>query len=226
MARFKDLCVDVGSTSVMASFWGQVLGLTTPADNPEVLAGDLPEKTIWLNQVPEPRTVKQRVHLDVHTNAIEELERLGARVLKPITEEQHWAVMADPEGGEFCGFVREKDSEYRLMELVVDSADAEAQARWWAGIVGGEVAHDPDKPWYWLENVPGLPFQYWVFVPVPEPKTVKNRIHWDITADDLDSVLAAGATLLRPKDDTIGWHVCADPEGNEFCVFLTGDRGI
>ncbi|MEU4394907.1 VOC family protein [Kribbella sp. NPDC023855] len=226
MVRFKDLCVDVGSTSVMASFWGQVLGLTTPADNPEVLAGDLPEKTIWLNHVPEPRTVKQRVHLDVHTNSIEELERLGASVLKPITEEQHWAVMADPEGGEFCGFVREKDSEYRLMELVVDSADAEAQARWWAGIVGGEVAHDPDKPWYWLENVPGLPFQYWVFVPVPEPKTVKNRIHWDVTADDLDSVLAAGATLLRPKDDTIGWHVCADPEGNEFCVFLTGDRGI
>jgi hypothetical protein len=220
LGRFKDLCVDVGSTSVMASFWGQALGLTSPADNPEVLVGDRPEKTIWLNRVPEPRTVKQRVHLDVHTTAIAELERLGAAVLKPISAEQQWAVMADPEGGEFCGFVREKEAEYRLMELVVDSADAEAQARWWAGIVGGEVAHDPDKPWYWLEDVPGLPFQYWVFVPVPEPKTVKNRIHWDITADSLDPVLAAGATLLRPKDDTIGWHICADPEGNEFCVFL------
>ena len=220
VGRFKDLCVDVGSTSVMASFWGQVLGLTTPADNPEVLLGDRPEKTIWLNRVPEPRTVKQRVHLDVHTSGIADLARLGASVLEPITEERHWAVMADPEGGEFCGFVRENHSEYRLMELVVDSADAEAQARWWAGIVGGDFSHDPDKPWYWLENVPGLPFQYWVFVPVPEPKTVKNRIHWDLTADDLDAVLAAGATLLRPKDDTIGWHVCADPEGNEFCVFL------
>ncbi|NEA32194.1 VOC family protein [Streptomyces sp. SID13031] len=220
LGRFKDLCIDVGSPSVMTAFWGQLLGLTSPADNPEVLVGDRPEKTIWLNRVPEPRTVKQRVHLDVHTSAIGDLERLGATVLSPVSERQHWAVLADPEGGEFCGFVREKLPEYRLMELAVDSTDPEAQARWWAGVVGGEVGHDPGKPWYWLEDVPGLPFKYWVFNPVPEPKTVKNRIHWDITADGLDAVLAAGARLLRPKDDTIGWHVCADPEGNEFCVFL------
>jgi hypothetical protein len=220
VARFKDLCIDVTWPSAMTSFWGQVLGLSSPPDNPEVLVGDRPEKTIWINKVPEPRTVKQRVHLDVHTAAIADLERLGAAVQAPITDERHWAVMTDPEGGEFCGFVRDKVPEYRLMELVVDSADPEAQARWWAGVVGGDVAHDPGQPWYWLENVPGLPFPYWVFVPVPEPKTVKNRIHWDVTAEDLQAVLAAGATLLRAKDDQIGWHVCADPEGNEFCVFL------
>jgi hypothetical protein len=220
VARFKDLCVDVTWPSAMTPFWGQVLGLTSPADNPEVLVGDRPQKTIWINKVPEPRTVKQRVHLDVHTSAIDELVKLGATVLSPITDEQHWAVLADPEGGEFCGFVRETVPEYRLMELVVDSADPEAQARWWAGVVGGDVSHDPGKPWYWLENVPGLPFPYWVFVPVPEPKTVKNRIHWDVTADELRPVIDAGATLLRAKDDEIGWNVCADPEGNEFCVFL------
>lgn len=220
LGRFKDLCVDVGSPSVMTAFWGKLLGLTSPADNPEVLVGDRPEKTIWINRVAEPKTVKQRVHLDVHTRAVADLERLGATVLSPITEQRRWAVMADPEGGEFCGFVREKPTEYRLMELVVDATDPEAQARWWAGVVGGDVGHNAEDPWYWLENVPGLPFKYWVFNPVPEPKTVKNRIHWDITADDLPAVLGAGARLLRPKDNTIGWHVCADPEGNEFCVFL------
>ncbi|WBQ06979.1 VOC family protein [Kribbella sp. CA-293567] len=220
LGRFKDLCIDVGSPSVMTSFWGQVLGLTTPADNPEVLLGNRPEQTVWINRVLEARTLKQRVHLDVNTTSVEALERLGARLLSPVSEEQPWAVLADPEGGEFCGFVRDKVPEYRLMELVVDSADPAAQAAWWAGIVGGDVGQEPGKPYCWLENVPGLPFKYWVFVPVPEPKAVKNRIHWDITADDLDAVLAAGATLLRPKDDTIGWHVCADPEGNEFCVFL------
>jgi hypothetical protein len=65
-----------------------------------------------------------------------------------------------------------------------------------------------------------------VFINVPEPKTVKNRIHWDVYADPED-MLAAGATLLRPRDEDytpgsaklIGWHVMADPEGNEFCVF-------
>jgi len=220
IARFKDLCVDVSCPSAMVAFWGRVLGLTAPADNPNVLVGDVPEKTIWMCQVPEPRTVKQRVHLDVHTGAIDDLLRDGATVQSPATDEQHWTVMEDPEGGEFCGFVRDTVPAYRLMELVVDSADPEAQVRWWAGAVGGDVASTPGKPWYWLENVPGLPFPYWVFVPVPEPKTVKNRIHWDVTAPALQPVLDAGATLLRPKDDEIGWHVCADPEGNEFCVFL------
>lgn len=220
VARFKDLCIDVTWPSAMTSFWGQVLGLSSPADNPDVLVGDLPEKTIWINKVPEPRTVKQRVHLDVHTGSIAALERLGATVQSPITDEQGWAVMTDPEGGEFCGFVREKVPEYRLLELIVDAADPEAQARWWAGLVGGDFGSGEGKPYYWLENVPGMPFKYWVFVPVPEPKTVKNRIHWDVTADDLQAVLDAGATLLRAKDDQIGWHVCADPEGNEFCVFL------
>jgi len=220
VGRFKDLCVDVSCPSAMTSFWGQVLGLTSPADNPEVLVGDRPERTIWINKVPEPRSVKQRVHLDVHTAAIEDLEKLGAKVQSPSTDDQHWTVMEDPEGGEFCGFVRDSVPAYKLMELVVDSAEPEAQARWWAGVVGGEVANAPGKPWYWLENVPGLPFPYWVFVPVPEPKTVKNRVHWDLTADELQPVLDAGATLLRPKDDEIGWNVCADPEGNEFCVFL------
>ena len=226
VARFKDLCVDVTCPSAMTSFWGQVLGLTRPADNPEVLFGDQPEKTVWINQVPEPRTVKQRVHLDVNVAAVEDLEQLGASVLSPISKQQRWAVMADPEGGEFCAFVRDSVSSYKLMELVVDSADPQAQARWWAEVVGGQVRHNPAKPWYWLENVPGLPFTYWVFVPVPEPKTVKNRIHWDVTAPELQPVLDAGAKLLRPKDDEISWFVCADPEGNEFCVFLPaeGDR--
>lgn len=220
IARFKDLCVDVSSPSEMAAFWGGVIGLTTPADNPNVLVGDVPEKTIWMCKVPETKTVKNRVHLDVITGEIEDLERQGAKVMVPESAEQHWTVMTDPEGGEFCGFVRETVPAYRLMELVVDSAEPEAQARWWAGVLGVDVSSRPGAPYYWLENVPGLPFRYWVFNPVPEPKTVKNRVHWDVSAPALQPVLDAGATLLRPKDDEIGWHVCADPEGNEFCVFL------
>ncbi|RZU18770.1 hypothetical protein EV645_0969 [Kribbella rubisoli] len=220
IARFKDLCVDVSSPSEMVAFWGRVIGLTAPADNPNVLVGDAPEKTIWMCKVPETKTVKNRVHLDLITGAIEDLEREGAKVLIPASEDQQWTVMTDPEGGEFCGFVRDTVPAYRLMELIVDSAEPEKQARWWAGVVGGDFMSRPGTPYFWLENVPGLPFRYWVFVPVPEPKTVKNRVHWDVTAPALQPVLDAGATLLRPKDDEIGWHVCADPEGNEFCVFL------
>jgi hypothetical protein len=223
IARFKDLCVDVNSVGPMAEFWAQVLGLTAAPDNPAKLRGDLPEQTVWINEVPEPRTVKQRVHLDVHTASIAELEKLGATMQSPITDEQSWAVMEDPEGGELCGFPRDSVPAYRLMEIVVDSADPERQARWWADVLGADFKPGEGKPYCWLENVPGLPFEYWVFISVPEPKTVKNRIHWDVTAGALQPVLDAGATLLRAQDDEIGWHVCADPEGNEFCVFLPKD---
>jgi hypothetical protein len=57
------------------------------------------------------------------------------------------------------------------------------------------------------------------FIRVPEAKTVKNRIHWDVTVTDVEALLDGGATLLRAKDDEIRWHVLADPEGNEFCAF-------
>ena len=54
---------------------------------------------------------------------------------------------------------------------------------------------------------------------MPEPKTAKNRIHLDVTTDDVDALVAAGATVLRAQDDEIGWTVLADPHGNEFCAF-------
>jgi hypothetical protein len=130
--------------------------------------------------------------------------------------------MTDPEGGEFCAFVREDPPAERLHGLVVDSADAGAQARWWAEVYGvGVTASDG---WFTLKGVPGMPIQTMDFVPVPEPKTEKNRVHWDVTVADVAPILAAGATLLREPDRDIGWHVLADPEGNEFCAFTVGNE--
>jgi len=40
-----------------------------------------------------------------------------------------------------------------------------------------------------------------------------------VLTDDVDAVIAAGATVLRARDDEIGWTVLADPDGNEFCAF-------
>jgi hypothetical protein len=63
-----------------------------------------------------------------------------------------------------------------------------------------------------------MPITTMDFVPVPEPKTVKNRIHWDVHGT-VEAIRAKGATLLRARDQETSWHVMADPEGNEFCVF-------
>ncbi|ACV05656.1 Uncharacterised protein [Kytococcus sedentarius] len=58
-----------------------------------------------------------------------------------------------------------------------------------------------------------------VFVPVPEPKVEKNRVHPDLWGGEADLV-AAGATVV---DRQPGWVVLADPEGNEFCAFAPPD---
>ncbi|GAA2110457.1 VOC family protein [Microlunatus panaciterrae] len=215
-ARFKDLCIDTRHPGVAAPFWSAALGLRAEGDGaPAVLRDEVAEHTIWLNTVPEPKIGKNRVHLDLHTGSIEELVDLGATVVATLPR---WTVLADPEGNELCAFIRDVDDlpRYRLYELSVDAAQPERIATWWAERWNLQAHADPDGFW-WLDPGAGLPWEM-VFAPVPEPKTAKNRVHWDVWGDP-DDFLDAGATLLRAKDDEIGWHVLADPEGNEFCVF-------
>lgn len=219
LARFKDLCADAVDVSLLAEFWGRVLGLRAEATrNGARLSGDAPGQTVWINQVPEPKSVKHRVHLDVHA------ESDGIAGAMPISApgEFRWRVLADPEGGEFCVFVRDLVPAYRLYEVVVDSADCAAQAAWW-GELFGVPPQDSGQDFHWLDHVPGMPFEALVFGDVPEPKTVKNRIHWDVAVDGraaLDELVRRGAAILREPDDDIDWFVMADPEGNEFCAFV------
>jgi hypothetical protein len=220
LARFKDLCVDVVDLHVMAPFWASALGLTpdpAPREGLVKLVGSGPDQTVWLNGVPEARTVKNRIHLDVHASGPDAL--VGATPLSA-EGEFRWRVMADPEGGEFCVFTRAEVPAYKLYEVVVDCVDSTATAAWWAEVLGVPVHSDDDE--VWLEDVPGMPFEALVFDVVPEPKTVKNRVHWDVdvaSAAAIEDLVARGATVLRTPDDDISWTVMADPEGNEFCAF-------
>lgn len=217
-AAFKDLCLDVVDATVQARFWSALLGLEIAGRGADLrLVGATPEQTVWINVVPEPHTVKNRVHLDVHGTSVEWAEALGARVVEPHAE---WTVMSDPEGGEFCLFRRDSLPAYRLYEIVVDCAEPAQLAGWWAGIFGARLGHDDGDAWWWIDQITGSPFESLVFVPVPERKSVKNRVHWDVTIDRLDDLTDAGAVLLRAQDQEIDWNVMADPEGNEFCAFV------
>jgi hypothetical protein len=219
IARFKDLCLDAGDQARLGSFWAAVLGRVWEAqeNGDGLLKGPTPRHKIWINRVPEAKTVKHRVHLDIYARDLAGLEAFGATIVEPRHGTRTWTVMADPEGGEFCAFPRAEPPAERLHGLVVDSADPQAQAQWWAEVYGvGVIRNDG---WFTVEGVPGMPILTMDFVSVPEPKTVKNRVHWDVTVPDVAPLVAAGATVLREPDGDIRWHVLADPEGNEFCAF-------
>jgi hypothetical protein len=216
IAQFKDLCLDAVDVARVGEFWAAVLGRAwePKEDDDGVLTGPAPGHRIWVNGVPEPKAVKNRVHLDIYARSLADLEALGATVVEPFPQR---TVMADPEGGEFCAFLRDEIPAERLHGLVVDCADPGALARWWGSVYGVSVTDNGGS--FTLEGVPGMSIQTMDFVPVPEPKTAKNRVHWDVTVPDAAALISAGATLLRESGGDIDWHVLADPGGNEFCAF-------
>jgi Glyoxalase-like domain len=221
LATFKDLCLDARDPVLLGEFWAGALDLELHRQEggDTYLTGPTPQHTIWVNRVAEPQTVKHRVHLDVNVGSVAELEARGAAVLD--AESFRWVLMADPEGGEFCAFVREGPIAQRLFEVVVDTADSPEEAHrlaaWWAEVLGGRLV-DSERGFSYVDQVPGTPYDSLDFIPVPEPKTAKNRVHLDVSTPDLDALLAAGATVLHDRAD-LGWTVLADPAGNEFCAF-------
>ena len=218
---YRDLCFDAARPLVAGEFWSALLGyrLDRHDDGDADLVGPTKRHTIWFNGVPEPKQVKSRVHVDVRLDDPLAVPA-GATVLREPDDEVHWRVLADPDGLELCVFGPREGAPSGVFELCVDSAEPRAIASWWAQRFGVAV-QDEGKPWVWLEDVPGMPFPYFVFNAVPEPKTVKNRVHWDVVLQDasVEDLVAAGATVLRRPDEEIRWTVLADPEGNEFCAF-------
>src|SRR4051794_19393865 len=105
-------------------------------------------------------------------------------------------------------------------QVIVDARDPAALGRWWLEALGWVVVDD-DPRWYEirpaLDRMPGL-----LFVPVPEKKETKNRLHLDLRPDDqpaeVERLVALGATRVDVGQGETEWVVLADPEGNEFCV--------
>ncbi len=138
------------------------------------------------------------------------------------------------------------------IQVVVDSADPHTLADWWAETLGWQVEPQDEA---FIKDMIGKGFAteaetkthngalVWklgaairhpdqdsgrprvLFQVVPEPKTVKDRIHLDIKAGpdnreaEHEKLLARGATFLyREQQGPMQWITMADPEGNEFCV--------
>ena len=109
----------------------------------------------------------------------------------------------------------------RMQSVSFDSRDPAATARFWEAALGWRITEE-DRDEVVLEppvGGPGAPDL--VFVRVPDPKSVKNRVHLDLRPDDQHAEVTRleglGAARTGTSHDST-WVVMADPEGNEFCV--------
>jgi predicted enzyme related to lactoylglutathione lyase len=105
------LVLDCANLEVLAEFWSKALGYTVSgfAEQWGMLKGPNEGEVFLLQRVPEPKSGKNRMHIDITADDIEakaeELETIGATRLEagPISQfGMTWITMADPEGNEFC----------------------------------------------------------------------------------------------------------------------------
>ena len=111
----------------------------------------------------------------------------------------------------------------RLHHIVIDTHDLPGLARFWTEALGWRVLSERDREIVigTDENAPaGI-----CFMPVTGVKTVKNRVHLDLTTSaadrdaEIERLLALGARRVDiGQTGQESWTVLADPEGNEFCV--------
>src|SRR6201987_4751429 len=119
----------------------------------------------------------------------------------------------------------------KFTELSIDCADPHGLARFWCSVLDYEVQDDQDEfvaigsPMVPEgKHRPGPVPPMLTFAPVPEGKTVKNRLHLDVNPTDrsqdeeIARLIGLGATVLYDNRPEFGWVTLADPEGNEFDV--------
>lgn len=189
-----NLVVDSADPPALTRFWADLLRL--PPDGARVHA---PGLTLAFVPANEPKTAKNRIHLDLASHSTDDQHAivshalsLGAAHADIGQGRTPWVVLRDPQGNEFC--VLEPRPEYAatgpVAAIVVDALAPASQAAAWSAITGRQIARATDDfaslqgTGPWLE-----------FVRVAEPKVSRNRVR----------------LVVGP-----GTEIHTDPEGNEF----------
>jgi len=107
--------------------------------------------------------------------------------------------------------------------VALDASDALAAASFWAAVLGRSVGEGANSDNAVIDADPAVPGSRIGFHRVPEGKTVKNRMHFDLITTDfdveIDRITGLGATKLNEvKNGSAHWVTLADPEGTEFDV--------
>jgi hypothetical protein len=238
--RLVHLVVDAADPDRLARFWAAALDWVIGAvDGAEIDVWprgyhypDPVALPLVFVPVPEPKTGKNRIHLDLATRSAEHqaglvarLVILGATVADIGQGRVPWQVMADPEGNEFC--VLEPRPVYAgtgpVAAVVADCADPGAVAGFWR-LATGWVPGDSVEGGVSLRSPAGTG-PYLELLRSADARTVKNRVHLDVAPEPGENQAAAVAALTKagavPADvgqGEVSWAVLADSEGSEFCV--------
>jgi predicted enzyme related to lactoylglutathione lyase len=239
--RLVHLVVDAADPAGLARFWAAALGWEVAEEEPDEVVispqgysyPDPAALPLVFVAVPDPKTGKNRVHLDLATESaghqaaeVQRLLGLGAVPADIGQGDVPWQVLADPEANEFC--VLDPRPAYLgigpVAAVVADCRDPAAAAGFWE-LATGRVRSSTDPDWVQLRSPRGAgPFLE--LVRTAEPKRAKNRVHLDVApypgedhAVAVQALIDAGAVPADVGQTAdVTWTVLADPEGSEFCV--------
>ncbi|MFI8763575.1 VOC family protein [Streptomyces sp. NPDC053792] len=238
--RLVQINMKAQDDALLGRFWAEALGWEVDSEAPgvtnlEPVGFTYPDPVavcVDIVHSPEPKTVKNRVHLDLatdsashHAELVARLQDLGATLADVGQGDVPWTVMADPEGNEFC--VLEPRPVYRgtgpIAAVVVDCTDPRAMARFWGEAMDWTV-HEVTDGHATMRSSKGVG-PYLEFLRTPDTKHVWNRVHLDVRpypGDDMAAeearLRSLGATDPGIDQSALSWTVLTDPEGNEFCL--------
>ncbi|GAB3151560.1 VOC family protein [Microbispora hainanensis] len=241
-----------GDDAALGRFWADALGWGVSSEGPGVTNVE-PLNFTWPDPaavcvdvvaVPDPETVRYRVHLDLATTSaahqaelVARLKELGATPADVGQGDVPWTVLADPEGNVFR--VLEPREIYRdtgpIAAVVVHCEDPRAMARFWDEAIDWtlhEVSDDHARLRSATGAGPYLEFVRAAPRTMPDAAPVWTRVHLDLLpypgddqAAEVARLTTLGATPADVGQGDVSWVVLADPEGHEFCVLRPAALG-
>ncbi|MDI2033716.1 VOC family protein [Paenarthrobacter nitroguajacolicus] len=242
--RLVQVNIKARDDSALGQFWADALGWGVSSEGPGVTNVE-PLNFKWPDPaavcvdvvtVPDPETVKYRVHLDLATTSAQHqqelvgrLTELGATPADIGQGDVPWVVMADPEGNLFC--VLEPRPIYQdtgpIATVVVNCENPRVMADFWCEATDWTL-HEVNDEHARLRSSSGVG-PYLELLRTSDPDALQSRIHLDLMPYPGDDQAAEVARLhaLGAHDADVGqgdvpWKCLTDPEGNDFCVLRAG----
>jgi hypothetical protein len=226
---------DARDPILLAKFWATALhGEIDDSDEDviELLPTDNGGVSLTFISVPDEKTSRNRIHLDLTTTSLEDqnatvrkLIEMGARHVDvgQSPDEPH-VVLADPEGNEFC--VIEPTNTF-LAECgrlgAVNCDGSKETGHFWSAVLGWPLVWDQNEETAIRAPDGTGPMITWSGPPL-SAKYAKNRIHLDVAPDhtdqqsEADRLTSLGASRIDIGQGDVPWIVMTDPDHNEFCL--------